>query len=145
MTREELILDCRYYNGEEYPPEGIDSLMWGYEEAWVRMVLDNSPIPQNCLDFYTKRYDLPSILPYEEDGTPKEVFSDIDLIRSKMGSGFTFGQFVNSFGSTITYLFYKYVLGKKVKYEEIKQGCLGFFVGYIVIAIVILIMVYCCS
>lgn len=62
-----------------------------------------------------------------------------------MGSGFTFGQFVNSFGSTITYLFYKYVLRKKVKYEEIKQGCLGFFVGYIVIAIVILIMVYCSS
>ena len=62
-----------------------------------------------------------------------------------MGSGFTFGQFVNSFGSTITYLFYKYVLRKKVKYEEIQQGCLGFFVGYIVIAIVILIMVYCCS
>lgn len=62
-----------------------------------------------------------------------------------MGSGFTYGQFVNSFGSTITYLFYKYVLRKKVKYEEIQQGCLGFFVGYIVIAIVILIMVYCCS
>lgn len=70
MTREELILDCRYYNGEEYPPEGIDSLMWGYEEAWVRMVLDNNPIPQECLDYYTKRFDLPSILPYEEDGTP---------------------------------------------------------------------------
>ena len=62
-----------------------------------------------------------------------------------MGAGFTLGQFMNSFGSTITYLFYKYVLRKKVKYEEIKQGCLGFFVGYIVIAIVILIMVYCCS
>ena len=59
--------------------------------------------------------------------------------------GFIYGQFINSFGSTITYLFYKYVLRKKVKYEEIQQGCLGFFVGYIVIAIVILIMVYCCS
>lgn len=33
MTREELILDCRYYNGEKEPPEGIDNLMWGYEEA----------------------------------------------------------------------------------------------------------------
>ena len=47
-----------------------------------------------------------------------------------MGSGFTYGQFVNSFGSTITYLFYKYVLRKKVKYEEIKQGCSGAFVGH---------------
>ena len=70
MTREELILDCRYYNGESEPPEETDSLMWGYEEAWVRMVLENNPIPQNCLDYYTKRYDLPSMLPYEEDGTP---------------------------------------------------------------------------
>lgn len=70
MIREDLILDCRYYNGEEYPPEGIDSLMWGYEEAWVRMILENNPIPNKCLDYYTKTYDLPSILPYEEDGTP---------------------------------------------------------------------------
>ena len=70
MTREELILDCRYYNGEEYPPEAVDSLMWGYEEAWVRMVLENNPTPQKCLDYYTKEFDLPSILPFEEDGTP---------------------------------------------------------------------------
>ena len=70
MTREELILDCRYYNGEETYPEGVDSLMWGYEEAWVRMVLENNPTPQKCIDYYTKRYDLPSILPYEKDGTP---------------------------------------------------------------------------
>lgn len=70
MIREDLILDCRYYNGEESPPEGIDSLMWGYEEAWVRMILENNPIPNKCLDYYTKTYDLPSILPYEEDGTP---------------------------------------------------------------------------
>ena len=61
-----------------------------------------------------------------------------------MGAGFTLGRFVNSFGSTITYLFYKYIL-KKVKYEEIKQGCLGSFVGHIIITIIILIMVYCCN
>jgi len=70
MTREELILDCRYYNGEDLPPRGTNNLMWGYEEAWVKMLLDNSPIPQACLDYYTKNYDLPSILPYEDDGTP---------------------------------------------------------------------------
>ena len=50
MTREELILDCRYYNGEETYPEGVDSLMLGYEEAWVRMVLENNPTPQECID-----------------------------------------------------------------------------------------------
>ena len=70
MSREELILDCRYYNGEEEPPVGTDALMWGYEEAWVRMTLENNPTPQQCLDRYTKMYDLPSILPYEKDGTP---------------------------------------------------------------------------
>ena len=62
-----------------------------------------------------------------------------------MGAGFTFGRFVNSFGSTITYLFYRHILKKKVKYEEIKQGCLGSFVGHIIITIIILIMVYCCN
>ena len=62
-----------------------------------------------------------------------------------MGAGFSFGQFVNSFGSTITYLFYKYILKKKVKYEEIKQGFLGSFVGNIVVTIIILVMVYCCN
>ncbi len=54
MTREELILDCRYYNGEDEPPIGTDELMWGYEEAWVRMVLENSPTPQKCIDYYTR-------------------------------------------------------------------------------------------
>lgn len=44
--------------------------MWGYEEAWVRMVLSNHPTLQKCIDHYTTEYDLPSILPYEEDGTP---------------------------------------------------------------------------
>ena len=59
--------------------------------------------------------------------------------------GFAFGQFVNSLGSTVTYLFCKYILKKKVKYEEIKQGCLGPFVGHIIITIIILIIVYCCT
>ena len=70
MTREELILDCRYYNGEEEPPEGTDSLMWGYEEAWVRMVLEDNPTPKKCIEYYTKKYDLPHLLPFEEYGTP---------------------------------------------------------------------------
>ncbi len=70
MTREELILDCRYYNGEDYPPIGVDELMWGYEEAWVRMVLENNPTPQKHIDYYTREFDLPNLLPEKEDGTP---------------------------------------------------------------------------
>jgi len=70
MTREELILDCRYYNGEETYPEGTDSLMWGYEEAWVRMVLENNPTLQKHIDYYSREFDLPNLLPEKEDGTP---------------------------------------------------------------------------
>ena len=70
MTREELILDCRYYNGEEEPPEGTDSLMWGYEQVWVKRMLENDPKLQKLIDFYSDRYDLPSLLPFQEDGTP---------------------------------------------------------------------------
>lgn len=70
MRREELILDCRYYNGEGEPPDGIDSLMWGYEEAWVRMVLENSPVLQKHIDDYTREFDLPNLLPEKDDGTP---------------------------------------------------------------------------
>ena len=70
MTREELILDCRYYNGEEYPPKGTDSLMWGYEEAWVRFVLNNDPILQKHIEHYSREHDLPNLLPESVDGTP---------------------------------------------------------------------------
>ena len=44
--------------------------MWGYEEAWVEFILTNNPAPQECIDYYTEHYDLPNLLPYEEDGTP---------------------------------------------------------------------------
>lgn len=70
MIREELILDCRYYNGENEPPEGTDSLMWGYEEAWVRFALNNDPILQKHVEYYSREHDLPNLLPESADGTP---------------------------------------------------------------------------
>lgn len=33
--RHERILDCRYYNGEEEAPSGIDSSFWFYEQLWA--------------------------------------------------------------------------------------------------------------
>lgn len=33
-------------------------------------MLENDPALQKLIDYYTKNYDLPSILPDEEDGTP---------------------------------------------------------------------------
>lgn len=68
MTREELILDCRYYNGEEEPPQNINSLFWGYEEVWVRWMLEGNPHIENNIRYYTQRHNLPNILP--DDGTP---------------------------------------------------------------------------
>ena len=70
MTQDELILDCRYYNGEEDPPQGTNELMWGYEQAWVRMVLENNPTPHKCLEYYTREFNLPELLPQSQDGTP---------------------------------------------------------------------------
>ena len=73
MTREEFILDCRYYNGEEEPPETLtewERLLWNYEKVWVREMLKDESHIQESIDYYTKWYDLPSILPFEKDGTP---------------------------------------------------------------------------
>ena len=28
-------LNCRYYNGEEKCPDGINEMFWGYEQSWV--------------------------------------------------------------------------------------------------------------
>ena len=72
MTREELILDCRYYNGEEEVPdtlpEGME-IFWDYERVWVRWILEGNDSLQVNIDYYTKEYDLPNLLP-ESDGTP---------------------------------------------------------------------------
>ena len=68
MTREELILDCRYYNGEEEPPENVNSLFWGYEEVWVKWMLEGDPHIEKHIKYYTENYNLPVLLP--DDGTP---------------------------------------------------------------------------
>ena len=72
MTREELILDCRYYNGEEEVPNTLPAgkeIFWDYERVWVKWVLEGDDILQRHIDHYTKEYDLPNLLP-ESDGTP---------------------------------------------------------------------------
>ena len=72
MTKEELILDCRYYNGvDEVPdslPEGKD-IFWDYERVWTGWVLEGSDRLQKNIDYYTEEYDLPNLLP-GNDGTP---------------------------------------------------------------------------
>ncbi len=68
MTREELILDCRYYNGEDDPPQGVDSLFWGYEQVWVKWMLEGGTNVENKVKYYTERHRLPQLLP--DDGTP---------------------------------------------------------------------------
>lgn len=73
MTREELILDCRYYNGEDEAPDTIPTekqMFWFYEKCWVDFTLRNDEILQESLDYYGEVYHLPELLPEEADGTP---------------------------------------------------------------------------
>lgn len=93
MTREELILDCRYYNGEEDPPEIVDSLFWGYEEVWVKWMLEGDPHIEKHIKYYTEQYNLPNLLP--EDGTPLGLkailFSRYDYWSGGYGGGPNYG------------------------------------------------------
>lgn len=72
MTKEELILDCRYYKGEDEVldsiPEG-KSIFWNYEQVWVKWVLEGDEHLQKNMDYFTEVYDLPHLLP-DNDGTP---------------------------------------------------------------------------
>jgi len=72
MTQEELLLDCRYYNGEEEVPNTLPEgkeIFWDYERVWVEWMLEGSDRLQKNIDYYTEEYDLPNLLP-ESDGTP---------------------------------------------------------------------------
>lgn len=72
MTREELILDCRYYNGEDEVPDSLPEgkgFFWDYERVWTGWVLEGYDRLQINIDYYTEEYDLPNLLP-ENDGTP---------------------------------------------------------------------------
>ena len=72
MTRADLILDCRYYNGEEEVPDTLPKgkeIFWDYERVWVKWVLERDQSLQKSIDHYTEEYDLPHLLP-EHDGTP---------------------------------------------------------------------------
>ena len=72
MTREELILDCRYYNGEEEEPNTLPEgkgIFWDYERVWVKWNLEGNEQLQKNISYFTEVYDLPSLLP-ENDGTP---------------------------------------------------------------------------
>ena len=55
MTRDELILDCRYYNGEGEAPETIrveKRMFWFYEKCWVDFVLNNDKTLQDSMDYF---------------------------------------------------------------------------------------------
>ena len=72
MTREELILDCRYYNGEDEVPDSLPGgmeIFWDYERVWTKWILEGSDKLQKNIDYYTEEYDLPNLFP-ENDGTP---------------------------------------------------------------------------
>ena len=72
MTKKELILDCRYYNGEVEIPDSLPrgkEIFWDYERVWIKWVLEGSDSLQKNIDHFSEVYDLPHLLP-ENDGTP---------------------------------------------------------------------------
>lgn len=72
MTREELILDCRYSNGEEEVPNTLPegkAIFWDYERVWIKWILEGDKQLQENIGYFTEVYDLPHLLP-ENDGTP---------------------------------------------------------------------------
>ena len=72
MKKEDLILDCRYYNGEEEVPDSLPpekAIFRDYERVWVMWVLDGYECLQDDINYFTEVYDLPHLLP-DDDGTP---------------------------------------------------------------------------
>jgi len=70
MTKEDYILQCRFYNGEEKEPKCPNqnsNMFWYYEQCWVLQRLKGKDY-----SFYFN--DHPSIRDYEvEDGTPQDL------------------------------------------------------------------------
>ncbi len=67
-----MILDCRYYNGEDEVSDSLPGgmeIFWDYERVWTKWILEESDILQKGIDYYTEEYDLPNLFS-ENDGTP---------------------------------------------------------------------------
>ena len=125
-TREELILDCRYYNGEDEAPESLPKgkeLFWDYERVWTSWVLEGSDRLQKNIDYYTEEYDLPHLLP-ESDGTPLGLkallFSRYDYWVGYMGGSRE--EYAQSFKN---WYFNKYVAGTRTRRQLLNQQQAG--------------------
>ena len=72
MTKEDLILDCRYYNGEDEVPASLPEgkyIFWDYERVWTGWALEGNDRLQKYINYFTEEYDLSHLLT-EDDGTP---------------------------------------------------------------------------
>ncbi len=125
-TREELILDCRYYNGEDEALESLPKgkeLFWDYERVWTSWVLEGSDRLQKNIDCYSEEYDLPHLLP-ESDGTPLGLkallFSRYDYWVGYMGGSKE--EYVQSFKN---WYFNKYVAGTRTHRQLLNQQQAG--------------------
>lgn len=74
MTREELIAQCKYYNGEDKDPfKGIDSAkssLFFYESKWVEF---NEEGETELLEKYIERYDYAGLTDLDADNVPKSL------------------------------------------------------------------------
>lgn len=74
MTRDELIAQCKYYNGEDKNPfEGIDrdkSTLFFYESKWVEF---NEEGETELLEAYIERYEYAGLTDLDTDNIPKSL------------------------------------------------------------------------
>ncbi len=122
MTREELILDCRYYNGEDEVPTTMsagNAIFWDYERVWAGWVLEGCDKLQKNIDHYSKVYDLPNLLP-ENDGTPLGLkallFSRYEYWNCYMGG--SIDRYAQGFKE---WYFEQYVAGTKTHRQLLNQ------------------------
>ena len=123
MTKEELILDCRYYNGEDEIPDSLpegEHIFWDYERVWVRRVLEGDEKLQKSIDHYTEEYDLPGLLP-ESDGTPLGLKALL-FNRYEHWNGYMGGSIEKYAQDFKSWYFDQYVAGTKTHRQRLTIG-----------------------
>ena len=120
MTKEELILDCRYYNGEDEIPDSLPErkhIFWDYERVWVKWVLEGYESLQENIDYFTEVYDLPRLLP-ESDGTPLGLKALL-FNRYNHWNGLHAGQSREGYAQYFKGWYFDYYVGKTKTHRQL--------------------------
>lgn len=55
MTKNDLLKHCRYYKGEETPPEEIKATFWNYEKKWIELLMEDDISVDEMVVIYVNR------------------------------------------------------------------------------------------